>query len=171
MMSGNKVIRSWDRFDLASGEESRFGRLFVSALGQVDLSGLRVVHSGVDTIRQLYRGVLIPDVFQRVVEAFESGFGECLEFGGHVWAVGSGGKSGYRYRLQNNDLGIIIFLRSWYSEVTESGAHFKVEASPHWIAERDTDTIRADLDRLASVFLSGFEPSGVAVHLCVDIQG
>jgi hypothetical protein len=170
-MIGNRVVRSWERFDVETGVESRFGRLFVSDLGQCNLSGVRVVHSGVDTVRQLYRGVLNPDVYQRVVDVFESGFGECVEFAGHVWVVGSGGKSGYRYRLQNNDLGIIIFLRSWYAEAAVSGSHLKIEASPHWIEERDTETIQRDLNCLAAAFLTGLEPSGVAVHMCVDVQG
>jgi hypothetical protein len=147
------------------------GRLFVSPLGQVNLEGFRVLHSGLDTVRQLYKGVLSPDVFGEVSRLYAEGFGECIELGGHVWIVGSGGKSGYQYRLQNSDVGLIVFLKSRYADVMQEFSHVKIECSPHWLYSRSSEDMGRDLDALARVFLEGASGAGCSVHLCADVQG
>jgi hypothetical protein len=172
----NKKIGTWERHSresLASGGEGdRFGRYFLSQIGHVDLSGLRVVHSGLDTVRQLYAGVLKPDVLTELERVVSEGFGECVEIGGRVWAVGRGGKgAGYKYLLQDGDYGLIILVKSFYADVSSSGSHVKIECSPHWIRSRDTAAMGRELDDLARCFLDGSVGSGCAVHLCVDVQG
>lgn len=170
----NKQVKRWERFSLESlvqGQSDDRGRLFLSELGQENLEGVRVLHQGLDTVKQLYAGVLRPVVLEEVAERFQAGFGECIELGGHVWAVGSGGASGYQYRLQNSDLGLICFLKSRYAEAADEGSHLKVEASPHWIHPRSVEQMHGDLQALAAVFLESARPSGVSVHLCVDVQG
>ncbi|MDR2093229.1 MAG: hypothetical protein LBP58_07950 [Azoarcus sp.] len=170
---GNEVKR-WNRYSrvsLADNKTDAGGRLFLSGLGQVDLSRVHVLHSGLDTVRQLYTGTLQPDVLAEVSRIYNDGFGECLELGGHVWLLGSGGKSGYQYRLQNSDLGLIVFLKSRYVDVLQEGSHVKIECSPHWLYPRGIEAMGAELDALAKVFLTGLRPSGCAVHLCCDIQG
>lgn len=171
----NKSIRRWERYSydsLVKGVSDPVGRLFLSELGQENLDRVRVVHQGIDTVKQLYRGELHPDTLTYIEGLYEQGFGECADIGGHPWMVGSGGASGYQYRLQNSDLGLICFLKSRYADKNDSGAHLKVEASPHWIISRSGDEMQRELDALARHFFRD-QPatSGVAVHICVDVQG
>lgn len=170
----NKAVKLWERYSMASlleGRQDDKGGLFLSELGQVDLSGVRVLHHGLDTVRQLFKGFLVPSVVADIESLYLQGFGECIELGGHVWVVGSGGASGYQFRLQNSDLGLIIFLKSRYAELVDSGSHLKIEASPHWIVERSSEEMKRDFDRLAACFFSRFEMAGVSVHMCCDVQG
>ncbi|MDR1662250.1 MAG: hypothetical protein LBR95_07500 [Azoarcus sp.] len=170
----NKSVKRWERYSIESltrGETDASGRIFLSALGQVMMDGVHVVHSGLDTVKQLYSGVLNVDVLGAISDMYSAGFGECIELAGHVWLVGSGGKSGYQYRLQNSDLGLIVFLKSRYAEVAQEFSHVKIECSPHWLHSRDIKIMSSELAALAGVFLSGVQPAGCAVHLCADVQG
>jgi hypothetical protein len=168
----NRVVHRWERFNFDCSEVDECRKLFfVSALGQVDMTNFHILHHGVDTVRQLYTGVLRGDVLSEVMRVYEDGFGECLEFGGHVWLVGSGGKSGYKYRLQNSDLGLILFLKSNHATVDKSASHMKIECSPHWLLARTFQEIGKELDSLADLFLIGKLPCGCAIHLCCDVQG
>jgi len=159
----------WERVARGEGDVSK--SLFVSELGQVDLSGFKILHHGLDTVRQLYDCVLNPTIFGEIKRINEEHTGELLELGGELWLVGSGGKSGYRYRLQNSDLGLIIFVKSNYVETTTSGGHVKIEASPHWIDSRSSDVMDRELRGFAALLGDNVEPSGCAVHICCDVQG
>lgn len=53
--------------------------------------------------------------------------------------IGSGGASGYQFRLQNSDLGLILFLKSRYAEQDKEFSHFKIECSPHWLLPRSIE--------------------------------
>ncbi|NMG49199.1 hypothetical protein GO613_13910 [Azoarcus communis] len=141
-------------------------------MGQHNLDRLEVIHHGLDTVKQLYSGRLSLNRLGEIEALYEQGFGECIELGGHVWALGSGGKSGYQYRLQNSDLGLICFVKSRYAEKTDSASHLKIEASPHWLHPRSADQMGDELDALAQHFFDDKPaPAGVAVHLCADLQG
>ncbi len=170
----NKKLKAWERYSLESLADNTTdarGRLFLSELGQVNLEGVQVLHSGLDTIKQLYSGELRLELLQEVERLYGEGFGECLEVGGHVWMLGSGGASGYQFRLQNSDLGLIVFLKSRYAENDKAFSHLKIECSPHWLHARSVETMKRELDALADCFLHGQQGSGVAVHMCVDVQG
>lgn len=169
-------IQRWDRYSvesLVAGGHDAQGRLFLSALGQENLQDVRVLHSGLDTVKQLYRGALDAVMLEEVKRVYSEGFGECLEVAGVVWMVGSGGQSGYQYRLQNQDLGLILFLKSRHAEADDKeGSHFKIEASPHWIHPRGAEDMAREFERFAAPFFQGRPDSaGVSVHLCVDVQG
>lgn len=170
----NKNVKLSERYSLSSfieGVADRHGRLFLSELGQADLSGVRVLHQGLDTVRQLYSGELIPALYSEVQRLYGEGFGECIEIGGMTWLIGSGGASGYSFRLQNSDIGLIVFLKSRHLEGSVKGSHLKIECSPHWLIGRDSADIQNDLRALASLFMTSIEPVGCAVHLAVDVQG
>lgn len=125
------------------------------------------MHVGVDTVRQHYRGFVWADVLDIVARR-----DDCIELAGHTWALGRLGKaSGYRYRLQNNELGLICLLGSYFARLDALGAHLKIEASPHWLAERTSVQAQTELDAIAAVLLRSPEPAGIAVHLAVDVQG
>lgn len=170
----SKQTKRWERYSLnslAKGERAEAGRLFMSEAGMCDLSKVFVLHSGIDTIKQLYKGSLKTSMLAEIQRVYEEGFGECIELGGHTWLVGSGGASGYQYRLQNSDVGLIVFVKSRYAERDQEYSHVKIECSPHWINERKTADMRRELDRLAALLLDKAETNGCAVHLCTDVQG
>jgi hypothetical protein len=82
----NKEVKLWERYSLDSlltGSRSVDGRLFLSELGQVDMSGFQVLHSGLDTVRQLYTGTLKVDVLDRVSRMFSEGLTLPLTFASH----------------------------------------------------------------------------------------
>lgn len=171
----NKNVKRWRRvseMSLAMNQDDPHGRLFLSPkFPMMDLSSLVVLHSGIDTVKQLFRGQIRPSVLSEVERIYGEGFGECIELGGVLWLVGSGGASGYQYRLQNSDIGLIVFLKSRYSEKDQDFSHLKIECSPHWLIGRKTSAMREDLFKLADVFIEGSQPAGCATHICVDIQG
>jgi len=159
----------WER--VARGEGDSGKSLFVSELGQVNLDGLKILHHGLDTVRQLYTCVLKPFVLEDIKRINDEHTGELLELAGELWLVGSGGKSGYRYRLQNSDLGLIIFVKSNYVDSINFGGHIKIECSPHWIDTRSPDVMDRELWAFAGLLGDNVEPSGCAVHICCDVQG
>lgn len=156
---------------LISGQTDRSGRLFLSEAGQVDLSAVQVLHSGVDTVRQLYEGIPVSEWWDAIEAAYNSGFNQVIEFDHEEWVIGSGGKSGYRFRLQNNEIGLIILYGSRYAEKDKHGAHLKIECSPHWLKDTDLHTAQLWLDGIARKLLNKSMSTGVAVHIAMDVQG
>ena len=173
------AYETWDRYSLASLAENKQdsrGRLFLSNLGQQNLGAVTLLHEGVDTIRQLYHGLLKPDVLDELKASWElgpgsGGRGRLVNLLGREWLLGSGGKSGYRYRLQDNNLGLILFIHSRYAVETVPDSHLKIELSPHFIDERKTGSIQGYMNNLAACLLVDPRPTGCAVHICVDVQG
>lgn len=170
----NKKLKTWERYSLESLVENVTdprGRLFFSELGQINLGGVNVLHAGLDTVKQLYSGEIRLELLEQVERLYSEGFGECIELGGHVWMIGSGGASGYQFRLQNSDLGLILFLKSRYAEQDKEFSHFKIECSPHWLLPRSIETMKQELDALAAQVLHQPQAKGCAPHICVDVQG
>lgn len=166
--------RFHERYSLQSlldGRQDPAGRLFLSEKRQTDLSRVRVLHAGVDTIRQLYEGVPVREWWETIDAVYTSGFNQVMEFLGEEWLVGSGGKSGYRWRLQNNAIGVIILYGSRYAEADKRGAHLKIECSPHFLKDQPATTVQAFLDRIALHLLNQQTATGCAIHLAVDVQG
>jgi hypothetical protein len=166
-----RQFREWDRFSTVDGEQTIAGRTFKSLLGEHDLSNVRVLHAGLDTVKQLYRGRLRQEILLEIERVYDEGFGECIELAGHPWLVGSGGQSGYQFRLQNSDVGLILFVKSRYSERDQDYSHLKIECSPHWLVGRTSADMMDELNSLAKLVLLYGESSGCAAHICVDVQG
>ncbi|MBA1149175.1 hypothetical protein H0Z60_19185 [Ectothiorhodospiraceae bacterium WFHF3C12] len=156
---------------LAHGETDPRGRFFFTPDRIVDFTDVRILHTGVDTVRQLYRGKAHMDLINEIQDRYATGFNEIIEFHRQRWVLGSGGKSGYRYRLQNNEAGLILLIGSRYTHLDQEGAHLKIECGPHFLKDRDPKDAQAYLDSLASEILEAPEPTGVAVHIAVDVQG
>nr|CDQ34849.1 hypothetical protein BN993_04316 [Virgibacillus halodenitrificans] len=167
----------WERYSIDSlatgnGEQDDKGRLFLSPQGQRQLGGVRFLHTGVDTVRQLYSGQLRMPHLDTLIEHYQEGRGTTMRLFGHTWAIGAGASgSGFRYRLQNNDLGVIVFFYARHVKVENIGTHVKVELSPHFIHERTPDDCQAFMDTIATHLLEHVEPIGCAVHLALDVQG
>lgn len=150
-------------------EESSKGRHFFDQhLAKfTDLSGVRLLRCGVDTVRQLYAGLLRPD--------FLSLFGDkpgMVDFAGYRFHASRVGRdSGYQFKLQNADLGLILLIKNFNCKVDVIGPHLKIEVSPHAIDAHEPERLQAVMDRLASECMTAVEPKQCAVHLALDFQG
>lgn len=167
------IVKNCKRHDKATLEESPKGQIFADYAGELfDSSRVHVVHHGLDIVRQLYDGELITSVLSSIETAYEAGFGCQVKVGGFMWVVSSGGKSGYRYTLRNQNLGLVLLVSSSFTERQFLGAHMKIQASPSFLLSRSLKEAQSDMDYFASCVLhEGFGYAGVAVHLCTDVQG
>ncbi|UTW07005.1 hypothetical protein [Pseudomonas benzenivorans] len=151
------------------GFESPTGRLFVERGNAkiTDLSKVRLLRCGVDTVRQLYRGMIRPEV----MALFETP-GVMVDFAGQRWHSGRVGRdSGYQYKLQNADLGLILLIKNFNAKLDNIGPHLKIEVSPHAIDALSPERLQEHLDHYADAVLSHLEINQCAVHLALDLQG
>ena len=98
--------------------EAPWGKLFIDpASGKTfNLNNVEVVHFGTDTVRQLYKGQLQPEVMALFDEP------GMVSFAGERWSAGRIGRdSGYQYRLQNADLGLILLIKSFHAQIDAVG--------------------------------------------------
>lgn len=161
--------RDFHRINIETGAEDKDSRLFVDPLkiGFVDLSHIRLLRCGVDTVRQLYRGLIRPEI----MALFENP-GSIVDFAGERWHSGRVGKdSGYQYKLQNADLGFILLIKNFNAKTDVIGPHLKVEVSPHAIDHLSPERLQQRLDYYANHVLTNIERNQCAVHLALDIQG
>lgn len=143
------------------------GRFFIDAKEPAfcDLSSVNILRCGVDTVRQLYRGVLKPGILTLFDKEFAF-------LGGYEWATGRISRdSGYQYRLQNADLGLILLVKNFNVKIDSPGPHLKVEVSPHLIDEKSPKQLQAMIDALAHELLDTVDYNQAAVHLAIDLQG
>ena len=128
--------------------ESPEGRLFFDdKLAKfTDLSGVRLLRCGVDTVRQLYNGLIRPEVMAVFDEPED-----IVEFAGYQWAKGRVGRdSGYQYRLQNADMGLILLIKNHNVKLENIGPHLKIEVSPHALDGADPKILQGVMDDLAA---------------------
>lgn len=151
-----------------NGLSSNEGRIFVNqkTAAITDLSGVRLLRCAVDTVRQLYRGKIKPAIF----DLFQSpGIVNLGKYQFHAGRIGR--DSGYQFRLQNADLGIILLIKNFNVKETDNGPHLKIEVSPHTIENNTPDNLQKLLDSLAGLVLDDFAHNQVAIHMALDIQG
>ena len=154
------------RFDVELKDDPK-GRLFFDRNQFCDLSDVNILHSGVDTVRQLYRGYLKSGF----IEALETK-GAFINLGGYEWCAGRIGRdSGYQFKLQNADLGLILLIKNFNVKATQNGPHLKIEASPHLIDEKTPYQLQGIMNALAGEILDDWEYNQSAVHIAVDVQG
>ncbi|MDD2661653.1 MAG: hypothetical protein PHY54_18535 [Methylococcales bacterium] len=154
------------------------GRLFTNAYGIQDLTPVNIVGSSVDTVRQLFYGkpkTTLIDKLEQHAKAGESIISLSDTIGSQKWHFTRMGKvSRYRYKLQNNDEGIVILFCSFFAKIEHPGQHLKIELSPHFITQRSVQKIWQRLHGqlgLSQNFLEDAEPKGCAIHLACDYQG
>ena len=170
------MSKKWERTSLqalhAGNENDPSGRLFISRVGQVELPDIHILNAGVDTVCQLYIGMPCMYQFDMIIEAYQQGRGATIDLFDTTWIVAPGSaSSGFRYRLQNNDLGVIVLFYARHQKVDTLGTHVKVELSPHFIQERTPAACQAYMDNIAKHMLANLEYAGCAVHLALDVQG
>ncbi|BBL58147.1 hypothetical protein [Methylomonas koyamae] len=171
-----------DRYDLAALSSydptpNQTGSIFINDVGFYDLSNVSIVGRFVDTVRQLFYGLPRPEMIRRL-ETFSEAKTPLVtlnENGGDLWHFSKMGKvARYRYKLQNNDLGIVILFGSYFQKLDSIGQHLKIELSPHFISQRSITKIWQRLfsgfGSFANAFLENPIPKGCAVHLAVDYQ-
>lgn len=168
-------MKRWERYSvdsLSQGLEDPHGPIFISHKGQRELGGIRLLNAGVDTVRQLYRGRPCMYRFDQIITAYQEGRGATIDLFDTTWAVAPGSsQSGFRYRLQNNDLGVIVLLYARHQKAENIGTHVKIELSPHYVQERSPAECQKYMDTIAAELLANLEPAGCAVHLALDVQG
>lgn len=150
------------------GNESDEGMFFVDpGTGQViDMSCFRCVSFRTDTVRQLYKGILCTDV----LDLFEAP--GLVKFEGYTWdARRIGRDSGYQYKLQNQDLGVILLIKSFHASADKEANHLKIELSPHFIHAHTELELQFKIDVFADAVLKDWSYGGVAVHIAADVQG
>ena len=161
--------KDFKRIDLLTGLEDSRSRLFVDpgTARIADLSNVRLLHCGVDTVRQLYRGLIRPEV----MALFEKP-GVMVEFAGEFWHTGRVGRdSGYQYKLQNADLGFILLIKNFNAKLEQIGPHLKIEVSPHAIDALSPERLQERMDYYAAAVMTNRERNQCAVHLALDLQG
>lgn len=161
----NSAINFFDE-ELAS----KHGELFVTADGVWSSKEVLVLHNGVDTVKQLYSGLVIKDQLQNVHSAYDAMLDE-VEIDGSLWRLGSGRRGGYRYSLNSRERGLVVLLGSFYCLPEYNGHHLKIETSPSFTLARSADEIQLELDRIAKLFITQLLHTGCAVHYCADVQG
>lgn len=137
-----------------------------------DLSDLKILHSGVDTIRQLFICNLRYDVISKLQKHYETAVSDVITINDVSWRFSSSGKrSGYQYILKNLDLGFVVLLKSFYVDVEERGSHIKIEVTPQIIDELGLVGVSNRIRDVAGLFGDTLEASGIAVHLNADFKG
>ena len=168
-------MKRWERYSqdsLIKGEQDSRGSLFISQKGQKELGGIKLLNAGVDTVRQLYQGKPCLYQFDEIIRVYNEGKGATMELFDVTWSVGAGASgSGFRYRLQNNELGVIVFFQARHTKVENIGTHLKIELSPHFIQERSPQQCQDFMYNIAAHMLAYVEPVGCAIHLALDVQG
>ncbi len=173
------------RFSLDSlalgSEEDQKGLLFANNDGITDLSGVNVVGASVDTVRQLFYGVPKASFLEKLEGHVEmkdefiwlTGNDQINDDRWHFSRMGKAG--GYRYKFQNNTVGLVVLFGSYYGKMDQEGSHLKIELSPHFISQRTVPEIweylHGDFVGISRLFLEEPEAKGVAVHLACDYQG
>jgi len=154
-------------------ERSEHGRFFVTPnLEHIDLSGVRIIDCSVDTVRQLYNGMLNHDILEGLEQRLEDEFKPVIEYQGHLWRLRRGGKAGFKFLLQNAEFGVVILLKNVHSTADCAGSHCKIEVSPKLIRDQSPDVLQYQMDELAAGwFVTAPSPCGVAIHLATDWQG
>lgn len=177
------------------------GRLFFNGAAITDLSNVLICGSSVDTVRQLFDGIpsqrmldkleshvqakqdiislydvvydVLPGTIPRIPVLSKVVYKDSTYDRWHFSRMGK--NSGYRYKLQNNQIGIVILFGSFYSLLDRQGQHLKIELSPHFIESHTTqelwDYLHDSQYAISKLFLSVPEPKGIAVHLACDYQG
>jgi hypothetical protein len=172
LTKNNPRFSNSDFFDSEMAAEK--GEMFKTPSGDWDSSSVTVLHNGIDTIKQLYSGLIDNEVLLRVVDFYENNEANSKTpfiLNGLPWKLTSGRRGGYRYLLKNEELGVIVLFGSFYCAPNLNGHHLKIELSPHFILSRDVDTIQEDMDDIATWFITQVVYTGVALHLCADVQG
>jgi len=196
-----KISQTFSLESLSEGtNEDLNGRIFINPSAMVDLSPVLICGAFVDTVRQLFHGIpsvammnklqqhvenkddiislydvvypVLPGTIPRFVDLSPVVTRDKSYDQWHFCKMGK--NSGFRYKIQNNQIGIVILFGSYYGTLDNEGQHLKIELSPHFISSRTPVEIWQYLHScehsLSKLFINEPVPQGVAVHLACDYQ-
>jgi len=171
-----KKVKDNRRFSLNNFFDSDMsvskGEIFEAFDGSIfDSRKVHVLHHGIDTIKQLYKGLIRSDVYQAIESVYSGSPNAEYSLDNCTWKVSSGYRGGYRFLLNNKELGVVVLLGSKYCLPQYNGDHLKIELSPEFILQRTADQIQDKLNRIAALFIKQVVPTNVAIHICADVQG
>ena len=147
---------------------NRSGNVFSMQRDSIDLSDVRLLHIGVDTVKQLFNCILRSDTYDVLARSTS---GDVVNLGGVDWALSRSSKqSGYQYILKNQDVGFVVLVKSFYKDAEELGPHIKIEVSPQVIYENEPAKLTDKIRFIARIFADNPIPSGCAVHLAADLK-
>lgn len=150
----------------------RFGEHFVTEHKTVDLSSMYFLHTGVDTLKQLFNCNLRSSVLQQIEHHYDVFNTDLINIDGYDFLLSKGSKKGgYQYTLKNLEAGFVVLLKSFYVEADQNGSHLKIEVTPQKIYQSDPAELTEEIRALAYVFATNVKDKGVAAHLCTDILG
>lgn len=150
----------------------RENNFFINQNGMHDLTKVAVLHSGVDTVKELYKCLLKKDVLEDIKNCHEGDFDPVYTIADLDFLVSRGSKSsGYGWILRNNQLGLVVLLKSFYAEEGLHASHIKIEGSPHLINNLTPQDYSDMTLFIAGLFADQIHCSGVAAHLAVDVKG
>lgn len=168
------MLQKWTRTSLAALQTEDWddprGTLMISEVGQVNTASMKVLSSTVDTIRQLYLGTMKSDKLEQLQDAYAN-HENYTTAKGVTFSVGGAMVGGYKYKLQNNDIGLTIMLKHRYHDHDTKASHVKIDLSSKLIQSKDPVELQHYMDAIASYWLDISEPAGCAVHLACDVQG
>ena len=137
-----------------------------------DLSAMRFLHAGIDTIRQLYICNIKTDVLATIDKHLKQDETNIISLGGYQWQFSTSGKaSGYQYNFKNLELGFVVLMKHFYTQSDIRGPHLKIEVTPQRIIELGLEKLTATLRDIGGLFADTLEASGIAVHMAVDMKG
>lgn len=161
-------------------QEKRFfdvnGKIYSNGKETIDHSNVNIINTHIDTYKQYYKGAT-SNLYLKIKEQFEVlGADSIVTLRGIPFALRKLGKmSGYRYKLQNNEIGLVIMVGSFFQKETLEGLpewnNLKIECSPHYLMDRPAKLVTADLAAYADeLLLMPLAICGVP-HMAVDVQG
>lgn len=149
----------------------REGSHFYSSRKMIDLSAVRVLHTGVDTVKELYQCLLKQEVLEQIKDCYENVFDNIITIDQYPFLLSkSSKKAGYQWILRNNDIGIVVLLKSFYVDAELHGSHLKIEGSPHLINSMRPADYSAFTLKIAKLFANQIHSIGCAAHLAVDLK-
>lgn len=135
------------------------------------LGDTRILHSGVDTVKELFTCLLKPEILEKIQSCYENTFDSLIKVGDCDFLISkSSSKSGYQWILRNADMGVVVLLKSFYCDADLHGSHIKIEGSPHLILSLSPAEYSAYTMKIASLFATQLAFKGCAVHLAVDLK-
>ena len=165
------VKRKFERYEAGTLTPNPSGSLFAHDGTFFDLSSISVMGSYIDTIRHLYEGKVNEEMLEKITDVLADNC-DYIQLFDREWMVGKCSRqSGYQYRLQNNDLGVIILFKSYHNKEHVQATHVKIELSPWFIETRTPEQIQESLSSWATQLLIDCNPNRPAVHLALDVQG
>ncbi|GAB6069675.1 hypothetical protein JCM30760_07720 [Thiomicrorhabdus hydrogeniphila] len=151
-----------------------------------DLTNFEILHTGVDTLEPKFKGLLKPEIVNQLFvetqiddyygtkkEVFNEYPRKVISLNGLKFRFHRAPfDSGYRYQLQNESVGILIFFgylsdTQWLIEQTG----LKIKLSPQLIYNEGLPRCAEITDDFANFFFDNFEYAGLRGDLCMDVQG